>query len=110
MTVFALPKGNGGICLPSKMTSYMLSGKPILASIDKGSTAERFIKEAQCGIAVEPDNLEALIDGFRSFAKLAKDKLEQMSKNSRKFAEVNLTRKANLPKVIEIIENAINKE
>ena len=110
VTVFALPKGNGGICLPSKMTSYMLSGKPILASIDKGSTAERFIKEAQCGIAVEPDNLEALIDGFRSFAKLAKDKLEQMSKNSRKFAEVNLTRKANLPKVIEIIENAINKE
>ena len=109
VTVFALPKGNGGICLPSKMTSYMLSGKPILASIDKGSTAERYINEAQCGIAVEPDNLEALKEGFRSFAKMAKDKLEQMSKNSRKFAEDNLTRKANLPKVIEIIENAINK-
>lgn len=110
VTVFALPKGNGGICLPSKMTSYMLSGKPILASMDKGSTAERYIKEAQCGIAVEPDNLTALTEGFRTFAALEKDKLEQMSKNSRKFAEGNLTRKANLPKVIEIIENAINKE
>lgn len=110
VTVFALPQGNGGICLPSKMTSYMLSGKPILASIDKGSTAERFINEAQCGIAVEPDNLEALKKGFRLFAKIEKDKLEQMSKNSRRFAEDNLTRKANLPKVIEIIENAINKE
>ena len=109
VTVFALPKGNGGICLPSKMTSYMLSGKPILASIDKGSTAERYIKEAQCGIAVDPDNLEALTEGFRVVAKLEKGKLEQMSKNSRKFAEENLTRKANLPKVIKIIENAINK-
>ena len=88
----------------------MLSGKPILASIDKGSTAERYIKEAQCGIAVEPDNLTALTEGFRTFAKLDKDKLKQMSLNSRKFAEDNLTRKANLPKVIEIIENALNKE
>ena len=110
VTVFALPKGNGGICLPSKMTSYMLSGKPILASIDKGSTAERYINEAQCGIAVEPDNLTALTEGFRTFAKLDKDKLKQMSTNSRKFAEENLTRKANLPKVIEIIETALNKK
>lgn len=110
VAVFALPKGNGGLCLPSKMTSYMLSGKPILASIDKGSTAERYIKEAQCGIAVEPDNLTALTEGFRTFAKFDKDKLKQMSKNSRKFAEENLTRKANLPKVIEIIENALNKK
>lgn len=109
VAVFALPKGNGGICLPSKMTSYMLSGKPILASIDGGSTAERYIKEAQCGIAVEPDNLDALTEGFRTFANLETLKLEQMSKNSRKFAMENLTRKANLPKVVEIIENAINK-
>lgn len=110
VTVFALPKGNGGICLPSKMTSYMLSGKPILASIDKGSTAERYIKEAKCGIAVEPDNLAALTEGFIKFAKMEKDKLDQMSNNSRRFAEDNLTIKANLPKVIEIIENAINIE
>lgn len=109
VTVFALPKGNGGICLPSKMTSYMLSGKPILASIDKGSTAERYIQEAQCGIAVEPDNMEALIEGFKTFGKMEKEQLDKMSKNSRLFAEKNLTRKANLPKVIQIIESALNE-
>lgn len=107
VTVFALPKGNGGICLPSKMTSYMLSGKPILASIDKGSTAERYINKSQCGFAVEPDNLDAMAEGFRKFGKMDKATLEQMSKNSREFAEENLTRKVNLPKVIEIIESAI---
>ena len=110
VTVFALPKRNGGICLPSKMTSYMLSGKPILASIDYGSTAERYIKKAQCGISVEPDNMAALAEGFSLFAKLEKEELKRMSINSRMFAEENLTRKANLPKVIEIIENAINKQ
>lgn len=108
VTVLALPKGNGSICLPSKMTSYMLSGKPILVSIDKGSTAERFILESHCGIAVEPDNLEALTEGFRKFDEMDKEQLAQMSKNSRKFAEENLTRKANLPKVLRIIESAIN--
>lgn len=108
VTIFALPKGNGGICLPSKMTSYMLSGKPILASIDSGSTAERYIQEAQCGIAVEPDNMDALIGGFKAFGMMKKEQLDQMSKNSRLFAEKNLTRKANLPKVIQIIESAIN--
>lgn len=110
VTVLALPKGNGGICLPSKMTSYMLSGKPILASIDKGSTAERYINEAQCGFAVEPDNLQALTEGFRKFGMMDNATLNQMSENSRRFAEENLTRKANLPKVMEIIENAINKQ
>lgn len=107
VAVLALPKGNGGICLPSKMTSYMLSGKPILASIDKGSTTERFIHEAQCGISVEPDNLDALVKGFRIFCEMDRERLEQMGKNSRQFAEDNLTRKVNLPKVIEIIESAI---
>ena len=109
VAVLALPKGNGGICLPSKITSYMLSGKPILASIDKESTTERYILGAQCGIAVEPDNVEALTEGFKKFGEMGKDQLARMSENSRRFAEENLTRKANLPKVIGIIEDAINK-
>lgn len=108
--VLALPSGNGNLCLPSKMTSYMLSGKPVIASVDQDSATTRYIKEAQCGIAVEPDNLTALTEGFRTFAKLDKDKLKQMSTNSRKFAEENLTRKTNLPKVIEIIENTLYKK
>lgn len=108
--VLALPTGNGNLCLPSKMTSYMLSGKPILASIDRGSTAERFIKEAQCGLSVEPDNIDALAEGFKMFSKMDQFEIEQMSVNSRRFAQDNLTRKANLPEVIEIVENAINND
>ena len=107
--VLALPTGNGNLCLPSKMTSYMLSGKPILASVDKGSTAERYIIEAQCGFAVEPDNLNAFTEGFKSFGQMEKERIRQMGINSRRFAEDNLTRKANLPKVIDIIENTINQ-
>lgn len=106
--VIALPKGNGRLCLPSKMTSYMLSGKPILASIDPNSTADRLLKVADCGIVVDPDNIESLRDGFIRFSSMDRSRLQTMSENSRRFAEHNLTRKANLPLVISIIETAIN--
>lgn len=110
--VLALPKGNGGLCLPSKLTSYMLSGKPVLASIEKNSASVRYINEAKCGITVEPDDKDALKDGFIKFGKMNMEILEKMGENSKIFAEANLTRKANLPKLVslfdEIIEN-INK-
>ena len=95
--VLALPSGNGGLCLPSKMTSYMLSGKPILASIDADSATERYINEAKCGIAVNPDNLDSLKKGFEMFGNMSSDEIVRMGHNSKVFADNHLTRKANLP-------------
>ena len=103
--VLALPKGNGGLCLPSKMTSYMLSGRPILASVEQCATT-RYIKEADCGISVEPDNIDALAEGFKMFASMGLDELNKLGYNSRKFAENQLTRGSNLPKVIDALLNA----
>lgn len=105
--VLALPKGNGGLCLPSKLTSYMLSGKPVLASIDSGSASVRYINEAQCGVTVEPDNKEALINGYRYFGQMGQKELELMGYNSKSFADLNLTRKANLPKLIKVFDDIL---
>ena len=102
--VLALPYGNGGLCLPSKMTSYMLSGKPILASIDADSATVRYIREAQCGISVEPDNLEAMKEGFIKFGLLPKGEIIQMGLNSKAYAEQNLTRRSNLPKLVAVFD------
>lgn len=103
--VLALPTGNGGLCLPSKMTSYMLSGRPILASVEQSATT-RYIKEGDCGISVEPDNVDALAEGFRKFATISIEEQNRMGKNSRVFAESKLMRHSNLPKVIESLLNA----
>lgn len=103
--VLALPTGNGGLCLPSKMTSYMLSGRPILASVEESATT-RYIKEADCGISVEPDNVDTLTDGFRKFASMSSDEQNRLGKNSRLFAEAKLMRKSNLPRVIDVLLSA----
>lgn len=103
--VLALPTGNGGLCLPSKMTSYMLSGRAVLASVEKSATT-RYIAEADCGIAVNPDNEETLAEAFKKFASMSLEELNRLGKNSRDFAERKLTRDSNLPLVIEALINA----
>ena len=103
--LLALPKGNGGLCLPSKLTSYMLSGKPVIASIDKDSATNRIIEEEHCGYVVEPDNEEALADAFKRFATLKVEDRESMGKNSCNYALKHLTKEVNLG----IIVNEINK-
>lgn len=107
--VLALPKGNGGLCLPSKLTSYMLSGKPVLASIDKNSASVRYINEAKSGITVEPDDKETLKEGFIKFGMMNTAELEKMGENSKMFADANLTRKANLPKLVALFDEIIEK-
>lgn len=107
--VLALPSGNGNLCLPSKMTSYMLSGKPIIASVDQDSATTRYINEAQCGISVEPDNIAALAEGFKKFSSMSHEQLKTLGISSRQFAEKYLTRKVNLQMVCDEI-NRIIKE
>lgn len=105
--LLALPKGNGNLCLPSKMTSYMLSGKPILASVDHDSATTRFIKEADCGLSVDPDNKDSIKEGFLYFASLDKDTLIKQGNNSLAFSRKNLTRKVNLQRVINKINEIL---
>lgn len=106
--VLALPTGNGNLCLPSKMTSYMLSGKPVVASVDQVSATTRYIHEADCGLSVKPDSVDGLADAFRYFSQLSLDERRRMGNNSREFANKHLTRAVNLKKVCDAIEEIIS--
>jgi hypothetical protein len=107
--LLALPKGNGNLCLPSKLTSYMLSGRPVIASVDKDSATSRIIENEQCGFIVEPDNLDDMIFAFKSFAMLSSEKREMMSNNSRNYALRHLTREVNLNIVVNEINNILGE-
>lgn len=47
---------------PSKLLSYMASGKPVIAAVNELSEAGRMIRDAQCGIVVPPENSTALAE------------------------------------------------
>jgi glycosyltransferase involved in cell wall biosynthesis len=105
--VLALPKGNGTICLPSKLTSYMLSGRPVLASVDEDSTTAAYINQSGSGVVVGPDNLEALTSAFIRLSEMTSQQLEEMGRKSRAFALGNLTREVNLSRVVSSVEGIL---
>lgn len=105
--VLALSKGNGAFSLPSKVTSYMLSGRPILASVDVESATTRYINNAKCGIAVPPADEEALAQAIKTLYSMPSEELAEMGANARKFAETHLTRDYNLNIVINHIKEII---
>lgn len=103
--ILALPTGNGNLCLPSKLTSYLLSGRPVLASVDQDSSTKRILEGEGCGKTVVPDDKDALINGFKYFAKLTSEAREKMGEKSREYAMTHLSREVNLSLVI----NSINQ-
>lgn len=105
--VLALPAGNGNLCLPSKMTSYMLSGKPVLASVDHDSATTRYINEAECGISVNPDSISSMVEGFKAMASMTREQLQTFGNNSMSFAKKHLTRETNLRLVCDAIKEII---
>ena len=107
--VLALPKGNGTICLPSKLTSYMLSGRPVLASVDEDSTTAAYINQSGSGVVVGPDDVDSLTNAFIKLSKMSSDQLEDMGKKSRSFALKNLTREVNLSRVVSSIESILQR-
>lgn len=103
----ALSKGNGAFSLPSKVTSYMLSGRPILASVDVESATTRYINNAKCGIAVPPADEEALAQAIKRLYSMPSEQLAEMGVNARKFAETHLTRDYNLNIVTNHIKDIL---
>lgn len=106
--IFALSKGNGAFSLPSKVTSYMLSGRPILASVDIDSATTRYLHEADCGFSVTPDSEAELAEGFKKMFFMPREDLSRMGENARKYAESHLTRDVNLSIVIDEIIGVLN--
>lgn len=105
--VLALPKGNGNLCLPSKLTSYMLSGKPVLASIDEDSATTRMLTSSGAGYAVQPDSKEGLKKGFEFFAGQKRGQIDKMGEASKQYAKNYLTRDINLKLVVDRIKSII---
>ncbi|MGO8734233.1 MAG: glycosyltransferase family 4 protein [Terriglobia bacterium] len=60
VSLLTLKRGMGTDSVPSKCYSIMASGRPIIASVDKGSDTWNVIQQADCGLCLEPENPLAL--------------------------------------------------
>jgi glycosyltransferase involved in cell wall biosynthesis len=101
--VLCLKKGVAKTATPSKLTAYMLSGRPIIASVDLDSDCANIIKEASCGLVVEPDNETALSNAIQDLSQKSVEELNEMGKAAFDYAVNHLSKERNLSMLINLI-------
>jgi glycosyltransferase involved in cell wall biosynthesis len=103
--VLLLPIKKGGALtsVPSKLSAYMLSSKPVLACADKDSDTARILFESRCGWVNEPEDTAAFISRIKAISGMKKEELTILGNNGYEFAIKNLSRKVNLNKLVQIV-------
>jgi colanic acid biosynthesis glycosyl transferase WcaI len=69
---------------PSKLYGILAAGRPVLASIDLGSDADRIIREAGAGVVVPPGEPAAFIEALESLLG-APEELERMGRRAHEY-------------------------
>lgn len=103
--LISLKKGASLFALPSKLSAYMFSEKPIIACVEEESDTAEAIKRANCGWVVPPENIDNLVETFRYVASLSTSDLQIKGNNGYKYALENYSKNANLEKLVTSIVN-----
>jgi glycosyltransferase involved in cell wall biosynthesis len=107
--LLSLKKGAAGLALPSKLPAYMLSAKPIIATVDLNSDTAEAIREAGCGWVIEPEQPEILAKLIKEIQEMPKSELIIMGAKGREYAMKHFSKKNNLSKLVDNIENLLKR-
>ena len=107
--LLTIKRGAALSSIPSKLSAYLFSAKPVICSADTDSDTVKCIKEAHCGYVVEPDDKEELSKVFISINRKEPAVLKEMGCKGRKYALNNFSKEVNLNKLTAILNNILNK-
>ncbi len=88
-----LMAGTAQTTIPSKIYTLLASGRPVLVSVDMDSDLVTIVERARCGIAVPPDDANALEQGIRR-AYAERDVFAQYGESGRRYVKNNFSRQA----------------
>jgi glycosyltransferase involved in cell wall biosynthesis len=95
------------VSMPSKLISYMMAARPILAIARSGSDLAMIVNEAGCGWVVEPGDGEQFARQLRIIISLDRSKLTHMGAMGRKYALACFSTEACLSKLVAAVENLL---
>jgi len=72
--------------VPSKILSIMAAGRPVIASLPLEGDAPEIIRDAQCGVCIEPGNATLLADAIHLLYK-DPERCASFGKNGRTYVE-----------------------
>jgi colanic acid biosynthesis glycosyl transferase WcaI len=92
--------------IPSKLISYLLSARPVIAAVLPESDTAEAILESGAGWVVNPDSAELMAEAILVASGQSAEFLSRMGSNGQAYALKNHTRESNLSRVVEIVEQA----
>lgn len=95
------------LVIPSKIQSYMQSGKPIIAFLD-GEGAQ-VIQKAQCGVTAEAENSLELSNQLNYLLRCSSDDLLHMGQNGKIFFENNFSEEHVINELEKILQQVIKE-
>ncbi|HSY58555.1 MAG TPA: glycosyltransferase family 4 protein [Terriglobales bacterium] len=102
--IITLKRGLEGVVVPSKLYSILSAGRPVLVVAPLECDAARIVRESGCGIAVDPDDPNAVAAVIRELRD-DPSRLGEMGRRARETAE-KYARVNELEKFAFIIEEA----
>jgi glycosyltransferase involved in cell wall biosynthesis len=97
------------VSVPSKIISYLLAARPVIACVLPQSETAWIVREASAGWVVDPDNPAMLANAFIQAANADRDQLRRMGEQAREYAAQNLSRESNLPRVLHLLYSAAHE-
>ncbi|MDD2636212.1 MAG: glycosyltransferase family 4 protein [Bacteroidales bacterium] len=67
---------------PNKLIDYLMSGKPIIQAIKAGNN---IVADANCGLAIEPENPDAIANAVCQLLELPKERITELGHNAHKY-------------------------
>lgn len=95
--------------VPSKLLSYLLAARPVLAVVLPQSDTAQAITDAGCGWVTLPDDIVSLTQKIEEVIQLPPETLACMGIAGREYALNHFTTEKLLPKVIQTMEKAAQK-
>jgi len=95
------------VAMPSKLISYMLAARPVLAVARSESDLAKVVNESGCGWVVEPGDAGQLARQMSVAAATDRPMLKRMGLLGREYALANFSTEACLPRVIGVLEQAM---
>jgi glycosyltransferase involved in cell wall biosynthesis len=92
------------VSVPSKLISYMLAARPIIAQAVPQSDLAHTLQAAGCGWVVEPGSAAQLAAALQLAARTDAVARRTLGSAGRTYALQHMTTEANLPRVLSILE------
>ena len=97
-------KGGAMSSVPSKLMSYMFSGKPIIATLDQDSETFSVMNNSNAGWCGPAENTDWLASTLKYTQNLPKEILLSKGYNGYLYAKSNFDEKINLSKLVNIVK------